>query len=178
MWRSYVPSWSQSCRHLSVIGAPCDFQSVSFGSDRNCSVISVSILAPFESLALNISLTYGINFSLKKYIRLVEVGVVVFEERREGGEVIENGRLDLLVRKNMWFCHSKSALRLEPSWLIFCHVSPRKRVLIKLLNFGHISPVQVKLKVIFIKMGKFVQMTNHDESLTPLVVLIEFHTKG
>lgn len=55
--KRHSPSWSHNWRHLSVIGAPCDFHNASFGSDRNCSVISVSILAPFESRARSISLT-------------------------------------------------------------------------------------------------------------------------
>lgn len=52
-----APSWSHSCRHLSVIGVPWDFHKASLGSQRNCSVMSVSIRAPLESWARSISRT-------------------------------------------------------------------------------------------------------------------------
>ena len=52
-----LPSWSQSCRHLSVIGVPCVFQRRSLGSAKNWSVMRVSILEPFESRARSISRT-------------------------------------------------------------------------------------------------------------------------
>lgn len=54
-----APNWSHSCRHLSVMGVPCDFHSASLGSHRNCSVMSVSMRAPFESWALSISRTFA-----------------------------------------------------------------------------------------------------------------------
>ena len=53
-----LPSWSHSSLHLSVMGVPCDFQRMSLGSDRNCSVMRVSMRAPFESRTRSISRTW------------------------------------------------------------------------------------------------------------------------
>lgn len=61
----YIPIWSQCCLHLSVMGVPWDFHSRRRGSFRNCSVISVSILAPLLSLARTISLTCIIQIQLQ-----------------------------------------------------------------------------------------------------------------
>lgn len=51
------PSSSHSCRHLSVMPVPCCRHSDRRGSAMNCSVMRVSIRAPFESRIRNISRT-------------------------------------------------------------------------------------------------------------------------
>ena len=52
-----LPSSSHSCLYLSVMVVPCCLHRASLGSPMNCSVISVNILAPLESLIFSISLT-------------------------------------------------------------------------------------------------------------------------
>ena len=88
-----LPSWSQSSLHLSVIGVPCDFHRMSLGSDRNCSVMRVSMRAPFESRTRSISRTWK-NVK-RKGRRLTEVsalcqrilqkGPCTYDVRTEGG---------------------------------------------------------------------------------------------
>lgn len=72
-----LPSSSQSCLHLSVMLVPCCLQSVSRGSAINCSVISVSILAPLESLIRSISRTWHIRRGQ---------GLVTAHHKKAGGE--------------------------------------------------------------------------------------------
>lgn len=59
IWTLDSPSSSQSWRYLSVMVVPCCLHSASLGSAINCSVISVSMRAPFESRIFSISLTCG-----------------------------------------------------------------------------------------------------------------------
>lgn len=58
LWLFFLPSSSQSCRHLSVMPVPCCLHSDRRGSAMNCSVMSVSIRAPLESRIRSISRTW------------------------------------------------------------------------------------------------------------------------
>lgn len=79
-----LPSSSQSCLHLSVMLVPCCLHSVSRGSAINCSVISVSILAPLESLIRSISRTWHIRRG--RWLVTVHHNKVGGEEGEEGEE--------------------------------------------------------------------------------------------
>lgn len=52
-----LPSSSHSCLYLSVMVVPCCLHMASLGSPMNCSVISISMRAPLESLIFSISRT-------------------------------------------------------------------------------------------------------------------------
>lgn len=91
--RQNSPSSSQSCRHLSVIPVPCCRHRDRRGSAMNCSVMSVSIRAPFESRILSISLTCTthknlglsascINYRTNTHLCLTKISIIFWRTKQ------------------------------------------------------------------------------------------------
>lgn len=64
-----LPSSSHSCLYLSVMVVPCCLHMASLGSPMNCSVISISMRAPLESLIFSISLTCTAHRIMGEHVR-------------------------------------------------------------------------------------------------------------